>query len=100
LHERYAAIGFKLREVELLPAGVIKFCSHSFTAPSWKPVLDSWPRCFYKLLTRSVLPDQLYQVLYEVRHHPRFDVLSSVAHACVTFRPGVGGPPPKDDTQK
>lgn len=71
LIEKYAKLGFKLRDVVEIPHGRVEFCSHIFSKGNsgWTARLTNWSKALYNVLTKSVDQDQLFQFYYETRHN-------------------------------
>jgi hypothetical protein len=67
----YSRLGLTVRDFMKHDRTGFSFCSHWFDVPSGTAYLESWPKAFYRLLTRKVNLELVDAFMLEVRHHPR-----------------------------
>jgi hypothetical protein len=78
--DRYAAMGFELREVVAHDVNSFNFCSHSYVRKDgvWVASLDGWTKSLFKLIAGACAPEQVAAFWHETRYNSE-DVLSRCA---------------------
>jgi hypothetical protein len=67
----YEALGLTMRDYKTHGNDSFEFCSHRYFKENgiWKAELLSWPKAFYKLVTKSSGLEQWAAVWHEIRHN-------------------------------